>query len=322
MRSSSKALIALAVCLLVARMLVVKVLWSSEQRFEAEYEGVQAATTGLFTYESPLPPSWQHISDKSKRRWSKLPAGVIDFREAAQLALWKELVAADYLAEAGATALCTDVGNMYPNLDRVFLYAFLRHAKPTRLIEIGSGESTTVAAAALKANGNVKRSTGKAAEHTCIEPYRANEVPAGPKVEQTEMQELSMSFFDVLQAGDVLFIDSSHVSRPFGDTLTELLYVLPRLSTGVLVHIHDIFLPYGYAGIYSTHRQEYIYTEQQSLALMLSGGSRDWEVVFGTFQMNKEHPEEILKMPHYPKQKPNGGSLWIRKIGKPIRNVE
>ena len=304
-----KGIIALAICLMTATVVVRQFFRS----FEQEYADVQATAFSTFDYESPLPPPWQRISDKSKHRWSKVPSGLINYHEEEQLKLWQELVAADYLKEDGATKLCTDVGNMYPNLDRVFLYTFLRHIKPKRLIEIGSGESTTVAVAALKANGNH-------AEHTCIEPYRASEVPAGPKVEVTEMQELDLSFFDVLQAGDVLFIDSSHVSRPYGDTLTELLYVLPRLSTGVLVHIHDIFLPYGYSGIYGTHRQEYIYTEQQSLALLLMG-SADWDVVFGTHQMNVEHPEEIKKMKHYPKQKPNGGSLWIRKKGKPLRTA-
>jgi hypothetical protein len=298
---------------LVVALVSAYVVWRLERSFESKYADLQAAAHGLFDYESPLPPSWDKISAKSQKRWAKMPDGLIDYREAEQTKLWRALVAKDYLAEEGVTKMCTDNGNMYPNLDRVFLYTFLRHMKPKRMIEIGSGESTVVAVAAFKANDN-------GAEHTCIEPYRADQVPPGPKVVATEMQDMELSFFDKLESGDVLFIDSSHVAAPYGDTLTELLYVLPRLSTGVLVHVHDIFLPWGYAGIYGGHRNEYIYTEQQALALLLAG-SKDWEVVFGARQMVVTQQDELKKMKHYPEQYFNGGSFWIRKLGKPLRSV-
>merc|ERR1719375_529891 len=104
------------------------------------------------------------------------------------------------------------------------------------------------------------------------------------KVIEQEMQEVDFRHFDVLEDGDVLFIDSSHVVMPYGDTLTELLTVLPRLNRGVYVHIHDVFLPYDY--IPNWGNKNHIYTEQWLLSLMLWGATpREWEVIWAANMM-------------------------------------
>lgn len=147
--------------------------------------------------------------------------------------------------------------------------------------------------------------------------------------------------------GDVLFIDSSHVVKPYGDTLHELIYILPRLNKGVLVHIHDIFLPFDYLPRWSS-RQGLVYTEQWLVALLLYG-SDTWEVspplhptsilqsdhvltlfppclnplspgtcplqvVWGSRIMMTEHSSTLHRMRNYPTRTPDGGSLWIRKV--------
>ena len=154
-----------------------------------------------------------------------------------------------------------------------------------------------------------------------IEPYRASEVPASVKVLEVEVQTISFDVFDSLAAGDILIIDSSHVIMPYGDTLVELVTILPRLNSGVYVHIHDIFLPFDYQQNWG-HKNK-VYTEQWAVALMLYGAEREWEVVWGSRIMKVEKASEILKMPSYPlrsgQTEPEGGSLWIKKLGKARR---
>ena len=203
---------------------------------------------------------------------------------------------------------------MFPDLDRVFLFCAVQHFKPEKIYEIGSGESTEVVRAALKASD-------RDAKHLAIEPYRSADVPAGVKILTQEIQVIKLDAFDDLSANDILFIDSSHVTMPYGDTLTEFLTILPTLQRGVLVHIHDIFLPYDYMPGWA--RKNYVYTEQWLVALMLYGASEEWEVVWASRLMMTEYFGELLRMKTYPLRKgqtrPNGGSLWIRKLGRAIR---
>ena len=134
------------------------------------------------------------------------------------------------------------------------------------------------------------------------------------------MQEVDWSVFDELGAGDMLFIDSSHVIMPYGDTLCELLTILPRLRKGTLVHIHDIFLPFDYQ---DWGYRNLVFTEQWALNLFLIGAQDEWEVVWTSygFKRHPPHLEELLKV--IPKDKCcSGGSFWIRKLKdyKPIAN--
>ena len=146
-----------------------------------------------------------------------------------------------------------------------------------------------------------------------IEPYRAASVPKGIAIIEKEMQTLGFEVYDALEKDDVLFIDSSHVVMPYGDTLTEFVSILPRLNTGVLVHIHDIFLPFDYMPNWAEKNK--VYTEQWVLALMLYGAASEWEVVWGSRIMMMEQKDFLLTMKHYPGDKPNGGAMWIRKLG-------
>lgn len=100
---------------------------------------------------------------------------------------------------------------MFGKCDSAVLHAFVRHVKPSRVIEVGSGYSTRVVHAALRMNA---ADTGQKAVHTCVEPYRAA-VLQGLDVEviQKPVQEVDLAIFDQLQTGDLLFLDNSHVIR-------------------------------------------------------------------------------------------------------------
>jgi hypothetical protein len=120
-------------------------------------------------------------------------------------------------------------------------HSVIRAFKPKRIVEVGSGVSTYCA---LKASEmNLQK-----AEIICIEPYPSKELKRldGITIIQKQVQEVSASFFEELRENDVLFIDSSHTVKPGGDVNYLVLEVLPRLHKGVIVHFHDVFLPYDY----------------------------------------------------------------------------
>lgn len=129
--------------------------------------------------------------------------------------------------------------------DGEFLYNVIRHFKPKRVIEIGCGYSTMIARRAEKKNAEIN--AADACEHICIEPY---EMPWLEKLKiqviREKVENVDKKLFQTLNAGDILFIDSSHMIRPQGDVLFEFLEILPILKPGVIVHVHDVFTPKDY----------------------------------------------------------------------------
>ena len=136
--------------------------------------------------------------------------------------------------------------------DAEVLYAMVREKKPSRIIEIGSGGSTKIIAAALKMNfiENSQKS-----QLISIEPYPQDFLKDFANVSKDfvefslltqKVESVDLSVFESLQTNDILFVDSSHVFKSGSDVEFEFLQVYPRLQTGVLVHIHDIFFPYDY----------------------------------------------------------------------------
>ena len=136
--------------------------------------------------------------------------------------------------------------------DAEVLYAMVREKKPSRVIEIGSGGSTKIIAAALKMNF---RENSQKSQLISIEPYPQDFLKDFANVSKDflefslltqKVEAVDLSVFESLQTNDILFVDSSHVFKSGSDVEFEFLQVYPRLKTGVLVHIHDIFFPYDY----------------------------------------------------------------------------
>ncbi|MBC1193980.1 class I SAM-dependent methyltransferase [Microcystis aeruginosa BLCCF158] len=136
--------------------------------------------------------------------------------------------------------------------DAEVLYAMVREKKTNRVIEIGSGGSTKIIAAALRMNflENSQKS-----QLISIEPYPQDFLKDFANVSKDflefslltqKVEAVDLSVFESLQTNDILFVDSSHVFKSGSDVEFEFLQVYPRLQTGVLVHIHDIFFPYDY----------------------------------------------------------------------------
>eukprot|EP00928_Gymnodinium_smaydae_P053984 TRINITY_DN37837_c0_g1_i1.p1 TRINITY_DN37837_c0_g1~~TRINITY_DN37837_c0_g1_i1.p1 ORF type:complete len:432 (+),score=88.48 TRINITY_DN37837_c0_g1_i1:69-1364(+) len=281
------------------------------------YGDVFSCAREFFTDQSPLPA--EDTPAAAKAKFAKIPQ-LFDFQAAKQLELWKEFVQGSYVSPQHHELL-RDNGNPFPDLDRTFLFCFLLRTQPSRMIEIGTGDSSRVAAAAFR---TIALSGGRSAEHSVLQPQRPSGVPAGMHVIAERVETIDARAFDQLADGDILFIDSSHVVMPYGDTLTELLTILPRLNALGIVHFHDVFLPDDYKADLGT--SSYVYTEQWLVALLLYGADRDWEVVWASHYMSSKHADALLAMPDYPlnhelrQQRPSGSSLWLRKKGPPLRS--
>lgn len=137
--------------------------------------------------------------------------------------------------------------------DAFVLYAFIREKKPKYMIEIGSGESTMIALAAIRKNAE----EGFACRFTAIEPYPKDYLRTLTDKDflliDKKIQDVELGVFE---DADILFIDSSHVSRIDSDVNYEILEIVPRLKAGALVHWHDITIPTEYprAWIESTNQ--------------------------------------------------------------------
>ncbi|HZM81606.1 MAG TPA: class I SAM-dependent methyltransferase [Candidatus Limnocylindrales bacterium] len=173
----------------------------------------------------------------------------IDLRPSDQLALlpeFRELLAEMPFRHDSRNGLRYRLANQwFAHGDGVVLYCMLRRLRPRRYIEVGTGWSSALA---LDVN---ERFFNGAMEFTFIEPHPQR--LRGLLKPDDEATLIEAPLFSVppsvlasLEPGDVLFVDSSHVSRIGSDVNQLLLSVLPTLPTGVHVHIHDIFYPFEY----------------------------------------------------------------------------
>lgn len=197
--------------------------------------------------------------------------------------------------------------NGYGPGDADLYYAILRTVRPQRIVEIGSGQSTRVALAA------VARNTAEDAPCaiTCIEPYHQPWLEtSGVAVIRERVELCEPDLFLSLQAGDILFIDSSHVIRPQGDLLFEYLRILPRLAAGVYVHIHDVFTPFDYPEEWILDRGM-LWNEQYIMEALLSMNN-DYRILFATYWMSRRDPGIAAALPWLRRQPDaSPGSFWI-----------
>ncbi len=231
---------------------------------------------------------------------------------ASQIALlqrfeWKDEFAAISAKKSGEISFEPDNG-MFEGADASFYYNLIRLKKPRRIIEVGSGQSTLVALAAIAANRAAGDSHGS--QILCVEPYEAPWLEAtGVAVERRRVETIDPDMFSDLGAGDILFIDSSHVIRPQGDLVFLFLQILPALAKGVIVHVHDIYTPRNYPARWLVERV-YLWNEQYLLEALLSGGA-DWTILASVNHLWKDAPDHLEAAcgPHSGRGQP--GSFYI-----------
>ena len=123
------------------------------------------------------------------------------------------------------------------------------------------------------------------------------------------VQEAPLALFDALEANDILFIDSTHVSRVGSDVNHLLFEVLPRLAPGVLVHFHDVFFPFEYPREWILEGRAW--TEAYLVRAFLTGNA-GWEVVLMNTFLEHFHRDWFEQNMPLCLRNP-GGSLWIRR---------
>ncbi len=194
--------------------------------------------------------------------------------------------------------------------DAEYLYCMIRHYKPARVIEIGSGYSTLMAKQAIEKN--VSENSSYQCEQTCIEPY---EMPwlekTGVEVIRKRVEEVDLSLFKSLGKHDLLFIDSSHMIRPQGDVLYEFLEILPVLASDVIVHVHDIFSPRDYTKKHLV--EDVLFWNEQYLLEAFLSLNKQFRIIGALNFLKNHYPEKISsKLPllrTHPHHEP--GSFWI-----------
>jgi hypothetical protein len=196
--------------------------------------------------------------------------------------------------------------------DAITYYAFLRELKPKRIIEIGSGNSTMLAAMAVEKNGFglIK----------CIEPYpspalRQLTQSGRISLEEMRVQDCPLSVFEELSDGDVLFIDSTHICNVGSDVTYEILSVLPAVAKGVYIHIHDIFHPHEYPEHWIRDRK--FFWNEQYLVLAFLAYNPSFRIEVSVSYIGDELADVFMDAfsSSHPKCAVGGSSLWIHKLG-------
>ncbi len=290
--------------------------------------GATPAITG--TREEPRPAFaaghfYSPVVDPAELRareqeiWDPLPieeGSPVDYRPAAQRELLAALgrYAPDYdtfleLAGALPRPAFVEPNGMFGGLDARVWFCLLRHFRPRRVVEIGSGYTSLLAAEVNR------RVLDQSAELVCIDPYPpaflAPPIPGLSELRAQPVQEVPLALFARLEAGDILFVDSSHVAKTGSDVNHIYFRILPVLERGVILHVHDIFLPGEYPRDWVLGEQR-SWNEQYLVHALLSY-SHGLEILFGCAFATRFFPELIRSTFG---RDCGGSSLWLRKTAR------
>lgn len=193
------------------------------------------------------------------------------------------------------------------------LQAMLRHLRPKRIVEIGSGYSSALMLDVADEH------LDDAVEITFIEPFdellssllRPEDLDRVDLVAEP-VQDVDPARFEALEAGDVVFIDSTHVVRAGSDVTSDVFEVLPRLRPGVAVHFHDMFYPFEYPEAWI--REGRVWTEAYLLRAFLAYNDA-FEIMLFPHQLLLDDRDRLTTL--WPSVAADGGvgaSLWLRRV--------
>jgi Methyltransferase domain len=225
-----------------------------------------------YGYGKPSHPELTKIIEAGKARYEQYLSRFLEYTD--------DLIQIPEKPSHPNTTAPVWLNDYFSALDAVALYGFLCVKNPQTYLEIGSGYSTRFARRAI--NEHVLQT-----KIISIDPYPRAEIDSiCDRVIREPAEELDLKIFDDLQSGDILFIDSSHRCFSNSDVAVAFLDILPRLRKGVVVHIHDIFLPYDYPPSWAIRH----YSEQYLLAACLldEGGKIDILLPNAFVSMNEE----------------------------------
>ena len=192
-------------------------------------------------------------------------------------------------------------------LDAMALYAMLSHCGPRLFVEIGSGMSTKFARRAIATHGLGTRMVS-------IDPEPRSDIdPQVDEIIRRPLEDIDPQFFDQLKKNDFLFFDGSHRVFQNSDVAVFFLEILPNLKPGVVVHLHDIYLPYDYPAGHLPR----LWSEQYLLATILLFAEGAFELLFPSWFVSCDNElstraDELLRKGLLSDLSIHGNSFWLR----------
>lgn len=194
-----------------------------------------------------------------------------------------------------------------PGLDIVSLYSFIHIFQPKQYVEVGSGNSTKVVAKA-------KRDFQLTTNIVSIDPHPRSDIDRlSNEIIRKPFEQIDYQFILNLEEGDILFIDNSHRVLPNSDATAFFLDILPYLQKGVIVHIHDIYLPYDYPQFMCDR----FYSEQYMLAAFLLANAERYQPILPNFFISEDEELSQILLPIWAHKnlqqvEKHGGSFWLQ----------
>lgn len=286
-----------------------------DKRYYPLWEERGYHVTPVHFYE-PLPDSRDVSPEQLERR---SPMVGIDLCVERQLALLHGLArahAAEYAAllrEPESWRPAERRALDFPDsLDGFVLYAMVRHLRPRRVTEIGAGMSSLLVLRALAKNA--AESGEPRGELESVDPFPPAFLDGRDDLtlHRRPVQDVPLERFTSLGRDDILFIDSSHVLKIGSDVQREYLEIVPSLAPGVMVHAHDIHLPYEYPEAWI--RQEFRYWNEQYLLQAFLSHNAAFEVVLANQLLHREHAPLLSELLSFYLGADDGpGSFWFRR---------
>lgn len=197
----------------------------------------------------------------------------------------------------------------YDEVDSELAWAMVRHLRPSRLVELGSGFSSAVLSQAVVAN----RHDGADCAYEVFDPYPRpwiRELPGLSDLHSVRAQDVPLERFEALREDDVLFVDTTHTVKIGSEVNRIVLDVLPRLAPGVVVHFHDIFLPWEY------HRNwiegEWKWNEQYLLQAFLAMNP-EFQVLLSCQALLRDQRAELARLVPTLRPLSAPSAFWMRR---------
>lgn len=271
-------------------------------------------------YASPL-PSFSVIRERRKELFEARPSRIpgVELFEDAQIALMRTIATSYvpdmdvYLPDRESPWRYVHANQFFSNLDAAVLFGVLRHVRPRRLIEIGSGFSSAMVL------DTKDRFFGHDLDLTFIEPFPTRlksllrpEDAAGVRILESRLEDIPLDLFDALEANDVLFVDSTHVMKVGSDVCRIIFEILPALRPGVWVHFHDVFYPFEYPE--SWYYDGRAWNEAYAVRAFLQY-NHAFEIRLNPSYLYLMHPS-VFDAPEWRVLPSLGcrGSLWLQKV--------
>jgi Methyltransferase domain len=202
----------------------------------------------------------------------------------------------------------------FETVDAELLYAMVRALRPRRVIELGSGYTTLLINLASRRNA----ADGIDTSHEAFDPFPrphilGDELPAPSTLTPISATEVPLEVFSSLESGDILFVDTTHTVKLASDVNFIILDVLPVLAPGVVVHFHDIFLPWEYPRQWFAEMHWY-WAEQYLLQAFLAF-NQSFEILVPAHALAREHPDRLASVIRSFTPTAGPASMWLRRNG-------